>query len=110
MYAQEIYYMGEGFCCDLRGAYAGFFNNNALELSKLSEIFPEPDKSDDRYFITAKDGVVQGVIRDYFEFKVKNEKSKVFGEMMARIDIEDPYGGIASMTVFPSGLSWFNER
>lgn len=110
MYAQETYYMGEAFCCGLRDAYTGFFNNQAFDFSTLSEIFPEPKDLTERYFLTAKDGIVQGVIRDYFEFKVKNEKSSIFGKTMAKIDIEDLYGNIVSMTMFPSGLEMFNDR
>jgi len=110
MYAQEVYYMGEGFCCGIKDAYNGFFNDHALEFSKLSEIFPEPEEKTEKYFLSAKDGIVQGVIRDYFEFKVKNEKSKIFGEIMGKVDIEDPYGNITSMTMFPSGLELFNDR
>jgi len=110
-YAQEIYYMGEGFCCGVKDAYSGFFNNQALKFSKLSEIFPEPESAKEKYFLTSdNDGIVQGVVRNYFEFKVKNEKSKIFGQTMAKADIEDPYGGIISMTIFPSGLEKINER
>jgi DNA-directed DNA polymerase III PolC len=111
MFAQETYYMGEGFCCGIEAAYDGFFNlNHALDLSTLADIFPEPEDPNEKYFLSAKEGIVQGVVRDYFEFKVKNEKSKIFGETMAKIDIEDPYGNIVSMTMFPSGLEQFNDR
>jgi len=111
-YAMETYYVGEGFCCGVDEAYPGFFTNWALNFSKLPEIYPEARQGDsrDRYFLSAQDGVVQGIVRDYFEFKVRNEKSKIFGETMAKLDIEDPYGGTISMTLFPSGLDNINER
>jgi len=109
-YAMEHYYIGEGLCCGIREAYPGFFNSRALDFSKLPELFPEDEESNDRYEITASDGIVEGVIRNYFEFKVKKEDSKIFGEIMAKVDLEDPYGNVVAMTIFPSGLEKFNNR
>jgi hypothetical protein len=109
-YAMEYYYIGEGLCCGMRDAYPGFFDKRAIKFSKLSEIFPEPEKSGEKYFIPSCNGTIEGVIKTYFEFKVKKETSKIFGKTMAKVDIEDPYGNTISMTIFPSGLELFNER
>jgi DNA polymerase III subunit alpha len=109
-YAMEVYYLGEAFCCGIKEAYGDFFDNWALDFSKLPDIFPDPGDSTVRYELSTSDGIVEGVITDYFEFKVKNEKSKIFGEIMAKISLEDIYGNIISMTLFPSGLEHLNDR
>lgn len=109
-YAMEVYYMGESFCCNMKEAYPKFFDSWAIELSELPNIFPDSGDPNDNTFLSRNDGVVEGVISDYFEFKVKKEGSKIFGETMARVDIEDMWGNIASMVLFPSGLEHFHKR
>ncbi|HDY68554.1 hypothetical protein LCGC14_0880670 [marine sediment metagenome] len=109
-YAMEMYYIGEGLICGMREAYPGFFDNWAVKFSDLAEMFPDPKKLGKKYFIPSSDGIVEGVIKTYFEFKVKKESSKIFGQTMAKVDIADPYGGTTSMTIFPSSLELFNER
>jgi DNA polymerase-3 subunit alpha len=109
-YAMEHYYIGEGLCCGIIEAYPGFFNKQAINFSELPDMFPDSGDSYDRYEISGSDGVVQGVIKSYFEFKVKKETSKIFGQTMAKIDIEDPYGNTIAMTLFPSGLDTFIKR
>ncbi len=109
-YAMEAYYIGEGLCCGMRDAYPGFFDGRAIKFAKLAEIFPEPADSKEKFFIPSSVGTIEGVIKTYFEFKVKKETSKIFGKTMAKVDIEDPYGDTVSMTIFPSGLELFNER
>jgi hypothetical protein len=47
---------------------------------------------------------IQAVVKDTFEFKVKKENSKIFGEVMAKVNLEDPWGNQMSMTCFPD--SW----
>lgn len=108
-YAMEMYYVGEGLICGVKEAYPGFFDNRAINFSDLADIFPEP-LGNESYFIPGAKGIVEGVVKTYFEFKVKRETSKIFGQTMAKIDIEDPYGGTTSMTLFPNGLDTFNER
>lgn len=109
-YAMEVYYLGEAFCCGIKEAYGDFFDNWALDFSKLPDIFPDPGDSTIRYELSLSDGIIEGVITDYFEFKVKNEKSKIFGEIMAKISLEDIYGNIIYITLFPSGLEHLNDR
>lgn len=111
MFAQETYYLGEGLCCGIKEAYPGFFNNWALNFSKVPEIFPESESyGNQKFFIPANVGVVQAVIKDLFTFTVKKETSKIFGQTMAKIDLEDPWGNIIPMTLFPSSLERFLER
>jgi DNA polymerase-3 subunit alpha len=109
-YAQEVYYIGEGLCCNMRQAYPGFFDDMAADFSTLADKYPDTGEARVKYHLDASDGIIEGVIKDYFEFKVKNESSKIFGEIMAKVDIEDPYGNTAAMTLFPSKLEHFNYR
>jgi DNA polymerase-3 subunit alpha len=114
-YAMEIYYIGEGLSGNLREAYPGFFDNRALDFSKLPLVYTEEFCKDNSDFfnqipISAENGTIEAVIKNYFEFKVKKEESKIFGETMARIVLEDPYGNTISMTVFPKKLSHFQHR
>lgn len=109
-YAMEVYYLGEAFCCGSQQAYPDFFDNWGLDFSTLADIFPDPGDPNERYFIPMADGVVEGIIIDYFEFSVKKEKSKIFGQTMAKVDIEDKWGNIMPMTIFPGGLDQFNMR
>lgn len=120
-YAQEVYYIGEGLCCGIKDAYPGFFDGRAIKFTELANIFPEPEhkeesnrgrkkKADDKFLITPNIGIVQGIIKSCFEFKVKNQQSKIFGQIMAKIDIEDLYGGVTSMALFPYGLELMKER
>lgn len=108
-YAMEVYYLGEGFSCPKRYAYSGFFDNRAVNFTQLPEFFPEGIEQDESH-IGSNLGIIEGIIVDYFEFKVKKETSKIFGQMMGKIDLEDPYGNILSMTVFPMGLEKFHKR
>lgn len=109
-FAMEQKYIGEGLCCKLVDAYPGFFTKKAVDFSKLSKLFPDSDDPDDRYELSSEDGIIEGVVRNYFEFTVKKEKSKIFGQSMAKIELEDPYSNILSMTLFPSGLEKLTQR
>lgn len=110
-FAQEMYYLGEGFSCGLKEAYGDFFDNWAIDFSKLSEIFPQPSNPDTRYDFTKSDGgIIEGVISDYFEFKVKKEDSAIFGMSMGKAQLQDIYGNTISMTIFPDGLENLKNR
>jgi hypothetical protein len=106
-FAMEKYYLGEGLCCGKMEAYAGFFNSTALNFSTLPEKYPDMDDRDEnKHFLS----VVQGEMKDWFEFKVKNEQSKVYGQSMGKMVIEDPYGNTINVTFFPSKLEHFFKR
>lgn len=109
-YAMEMYYLGEGFSCGFKEAYQGFFDNWALDFSKLPDLFPDPGDEKVKFDIPQSKGIVEGVITDYFEFKVKNEESKIFGEIMAKMSLEDIFGNVITMTLFPDGVEEFKSR
>ncbi len=108
-YAMEIKYIGEGLSGNLREAYPGFFDNRAINFNKLAKTYPNTG-SKDQVTIDSASGTIEGVIKDYFEFKVKKEGSKILGETMAKIVLEDPFGNTIGMTCFPSKLTHFKNR
>ncbi len=114
-YAMETYYLGEGLSGNLKEIYPGFFDNRALNFSKLPIVYTEEYcKNNSDFFnqipISAENGTIEAIIKNYFEFKVKKEGSKIFGETMAKVVLEDPYGNMIGMTVFPKKLIHFQKR
>jgi len=112
-YAMEVLSLGEGLSCKDYQAYPGFFSRNSCRTSELAEKYPEPAETNgfsmihinDRY-----DGPIEGIIRNIFEFKVKKETSASFGQPMAKILLQDPYGGEIGLTVFPKKYNEINNR
>ncbi len=108
-YAMEIYYLGEGLSGSMREAYPGFFDKKVLDFSTLLKIEPQENRTElplEQHVF----GAIQGVIKDLFEFKVKKEGSKIFGETMAKISLLDPFGNTVGITVFPKKLRELNSR
>lgn len=108
-YAMEIFYLGEGLSGNLKEIYPGFFDNKAANFAKLAVTHPNIGSTDQVEIDMIKDGTVEGVVKSYFEFKVKKEGSKIFGETMARIVIQDPFGNAVGMTIFPKKLKEFKR-
>ncbi len=109
-YAMEFKYIGEGLCCKPSEAYSGFFNNRALDFSTMEEKYPDTGNDGEKFYISVEQGIVEGIVKRFFEFKVKKEGSRIFGESMAKIELEDPYGNKIAMTLFPSKLKHFKYR
>lgn len=117
-YAMEIFYLGEGLSGNVVQAYPGFFDNKALSFAILPRLYPqqeEDESSKKRYRpepipISYAVGVIEGVIKDYFEFKVKKEDSKIFGQTIGKISLEDTYGNNISITVWPDKVIELNKR
>ncbi len=109
--AMEFHYLGEALSGGLKERYPGFFNNRALNFSNLPNLFPETTDPYNKYYINSeKDGIIQGVIVEMREFPVKKETSKYFGQQMAKIRIEGPYGNQIVLTAFPRKLEYFYRR
>lgn len=106
-YALEVFYMGEAFGNTIKEAYGSFFDNKAINFSKLPSLFPEGTMQD---FVPVDYGIIEGVITKYFEFKVKNENSKIFGQTMGRMELQDPYGNYINFTLFPSSMDRLKKR
>jgi len=108
LFALEHKYIGEGLTGNKKQVYKGFFNDNAVNFSKLKEKYPEiPSKefkkkryeNDSFYEIIG----IEAEIKSIFEFTVKKE-GKIQGQTMARVTLEDPYGNNIDMVCFPEKL------
>jgi DNA polymerase III alpha subunit len=102
--ALERHYLGESLIGDKVQEYSGFFTYNAMPYTKLSTIFPPPasDLSDfDKKKYVKDITFLQGEVKSFFEFKVKKEGSKIKGETMAKVVLEDNAGNRINVTCFP---------
>lgn len=111
--ALEQYYIGEGLTGSKFEVYKGFFTKNHHNFSKFTEMLPPPPESmseADRKSHQIKVNYVQGIVKSVFEFKIKKEKSKLFGQTMAKVTIEDPYGNQLGVTFFPEKWEYLKER
>lgn len=91
IYALEQFYLGESFICKPPRAYKDFFSKNDHKV--VSDIKKSKDKTN---FPSVK-----AIVKDFFEFKVKKETSKFYGQSMAKIVIADRFGDECSCTIFP---------
>lgn len=99
LYALEQYYLGEAFVCKPADAYGKFFKDNHVSLYEMRKL---DNKS--------KVSPVKGIIRSFFEFKVKKEGSKYYGQPMIKAVIEDKNGEQCSCTIFPDRWKTVQER
>ena len=97
LYALEQFYLGESFTCKPAEAYGKFFKDNHIT---TYEIKKAKDKT--------KLAPIKAIVRDYFEFKVKKETSKYYGQSMIKAVIEDKNGDQCSCTIFPD--RWKNVQ
>jgi DNA polymerase-3 subunit alpha len=99
LYALEQFYLGESFTCKPADAYGKFFKDNHVT---VYEIKKAKDKT--------RMAPVKGIVRDYFEFKVKKETSKYYGQSMVKAVIEDRNGDQCSCTIFPDRWQKVKDR
>lgn len=99
LYALEQFYLGESFICKPPVAYGKFFADSHVTIYDIKK---EKDKTKVR--------PVKGIIRDYFEFKVKKETSKYYGQSMVKAVFEDKNGEQCSCTIFPDRWKLVTER
>lgn len=105
-YALERYYIGEGLSGNKIQAYPGFFNSSAPRFKEYYKMFPNPGTPDEHYPLSPFQAEVMG----FFEFKVKKQDSKSFGKPMAKLMLEDPFGTVMIMTVFPKQWADLKDR
>lgn len=98
-YALEVHYLGECLSVDKFTAYKGFFTKSDVNFAQLATDFPDPNDPTIRKRIRFK-----GIVRDCFTFRVKKEGSKLFGQEMGKVLLEDPWGNRISLTLFPKEL------
>lgn len=99
LYALEQYYLGESFICKPTVAYGKFFKD---EHKTISDIKRARDKS--------KIFPVKILVRSFFEFKVKKETSKYYGQSMIKAVIEDVNGEQCVCTIFPDRWKIIQNR
>lgn len=96
-YALEQYYLSESFVCKPAVAYGEFFKDDHKTVADIR-------KAKDKTNI----GSFKGIVRDYFEFRVKKETSKYYGQAMIKATLEDKYGDQVTCTIFPD--RWQNVQ
>jgi DNA polymerase III alpha subunit len=99
VYALEQYYLGESFICKPAVAYGTFFKEDH---KVVADIRKSKDKSNINSF--------KGIVRDFFEFRVKKEKSKYYGMPMIKASLEDRFGDQVTCTIFPDRWQTVQDR
>ncbi len=99
LYALEQFYLGESFVCKPYQAHGRFF---AQDHNNITDIKKSADK-------TTMSSVI-AIVKDYFEFKVKKETSKYYGQSMIKAVIEDMHGEQCSCTIFPDRWQTVQDR
>jgi len=121
LYALEEFYMGEGISGDTFDRYPKFFDRNkTVPFSALQQMFPwerqfEDDeranrKANTHYLGNHKIRPLEGVVTSLFVFIVKKEDSKIFGQEMARLTLQDPWGDESALLCFPEAWEGMKER
>jgi DNA polymerase-3 subunit alpha len=99
LYALEQYYLGESFICRPAVAYGKFFMDEHNTVTDIK-------KAENKTNIYS----VKGIIKDFFEFKVKKETSKYYGQSMLKATFEDKNGDQCLLTVFPDRYETMRNR
>lgn len=98
-YALEQHYMGEAFVCKPAAAYESFFTDEHFSISQIK-------KMKEKSYVSS----IKGIVKTFFEFKVKKETSKYYGQPMIKAVIEDKNGDYCSCTIFPDRWKDMQER
>jgi DNA polymerase III alpha subunit len=120
MFAMEEHYMGEGISGDIFERYQGFFDRKkTVPFEALKQMFPWESVGDDErtnrkanthYLGNHKIRPLEGVVTSVFSFTVKKEDSPIFGQEMARLTIQDPWGDESSLLCFPEAWDGMKTR
>lgn len=121
-YALEKYYLGEGLSGTVYDRYDKFFDKKVVPFADLPKYFkykqPPPDNSEkenrklNTHYCTFGNPIpgLKGIVTNVFSFKVKKEDSKIRGEIMARMTIQDPFGNEMTVLAFPEAWKNAQER
>lgn len=99
-YANEVFYLGEGFSCAKKDAYGSFFKDG--DFTSIAIIKRSKEKTNVKS--------IKGIITDFFEFKVKKPDSKYVGQSMIKATIEDANGDQCGLTIFPDRYQLMQTR
>lgn len=119
VFALEEHFLGEGITGSFQDRFPKFFDRQVTDISSLPETIDYMEYSDDEkenrranthnienHGITG----LKGIITNLFEFKVKKEDSKIFGQVMARITVQDPFDNTLDIICFPNSWEAAKER
>lgn len=120
LFALEEFYMGEGLSGDSFQRYPKFFDpKKTIPFDALKQMFPWQHRNDDErlnrkanthYLGNHKLRPLEAIITSVFSFIVKKEDSPIFGQEMARLTIQDPWGDEASLLCFPEAWEGMKDR
>ena len=120
LFALEEFYLGEGISGDAFERYPGFFDKKkTVPFSALIQMFPWEHHHDDErlnrksnthYLGNYKIRPIEGIIVGMFVFTVKKEESPIFGQEMARLTLQDPWGDEACLICFPEAWEGMKHR
>jgi DNA polymerase III subunit alpha len=99
LYALEQYYLGESFVCRPAIAYGAFFKDDHQTAQDVK-------KSKNKTNISS----FRGIVRSFFEFRVKKETSKYYGKPMVKAVLEDKNGDQCTCTIFPDRWDLVKNR
>lgn len=99
LYALEQFYLNSSFVCKPADAYGKFFKEQHATISDLKKFKDKTNVSS-----------IRAIVRDFFEFKVKKEGSKYYGQSMIKAVIEDMNGDQCTCTIFPDRWQLVKER
>jgi len=100
LFALEKHYLGEAFICPKKEAFGTFFftkthaNISTIKLSKNRTFLPS----------------IKAEIKTIFELKIKKENSRLIGQEMAKVGIEDEFGIQCNLTIFPDRWQEVKKR
>jgi len=100
IFALEKNYLGESFSYTKTDAFGSFYKTG--KYLNLSFINKAPNKT--------QIPSIKAEVKDIFEFKVKKQGSKFFGEPMLKVLIEDEKNNVATLTIFPDKLKEVKNR
>ena len=112
-FSLEKLFLGEGLSGDKFTVFSGFFTRSAPSFKNLHKIHPRPEDNlsvAELRKYTKRVTMLQAEVKELYEFKVKKEESKIFGETMAKVRLEDPHGNQMVMTCFPEALLKLHDR
>jgi DNA polymerase III subunit alpha len=98
LYALEQYYLSEAFVCKPAIAYGNFFKDD-------HNVSADVKKAKNKAQVSS----FRGIVRDFFEFRVKKE-GKFYGKAMVKATLEDRFGDQINCTIFPDGWETVQKR
>lgn len=119
-FALEDFYMGEGISGTTFDRYPKFFDRKkTVPFAALKQMFPWKHQSEDdranrkmntHFLGNHRIRPIEAVVTSIFSFIVKKEDSPIFGQEMARLSIQDPWGDEAAMLCFPEAWEGMKNR